>query len=231
MPFSTNTCLLALACTFTSTWALAGGPPLTQGRVASLELEALLAKKPNVYLKLDLSRKLLEIKARGLALDQVPIKALEAAARKPFYLRPEPFRLALPALWEVQLGPGDTDREVIAPESLRPPRRADEEEEEPTPTPRAGQPTPTPRPELPSRYRVELTSGMLLWVTDRLPARTFFARFWEAVKEGWAFLVKGQEPPQEPPGIVLVVEAEDARRLHHLFRQGMALLLVAEGES
>ncbi len=120
---------------------------------------------------------------------------------------------------------------MIAPKSLRPAHRADEEEPEPTPTPtpRAGQPSPTPPPQTPSRYRVELEGGLLLWVTDNPPARSLVARFAEAVREGWAFLFHRQEPPREPPGLVLVLATEDARRVHHLFRQGMQLLVVAEG--
>lgn len=213
--------------------------PLAPAVVASLELEASLARKPNIYLKLDLGERLLQIKARGLVLDQMVVKGVEAAARKPFYQPTEPLRLPVPVILEVLQGPGDTDREVIAPPSLRPARRGDEEEEEkekPTPVPRGPTPTPTPRPETPSRYRVELikaeaerasTAQLVLWVTDQPPARSFWQRFREAVKEGWAVLVHHQEIPQEPPGLVLVVDPEDARRLHHLFRQGMTILVVA----
>lgn len=235
----TTTCRLALACTFTSLAAGAGEVPLAPAVVASLELEASLARKPNIYLKLDLGERLLQIKARGLVLDQMVVKGVEAAARKPFYQPTEPLRLPVPVILEVLQGPGDTDREVIAPPSLRPARRGDEEEEEkekPTPVPRGPTPTPTPRPETPSRYRVELikaeaekasTAQLVLWVTDHPPARSFWQRFREAVKEGWAVLVHHQEIPQEPPGLVLVVDPEDARRLHHLFRQGMTILVVA----
>jgi len=236
----TTTCRLALACTFTSLAAWAGEAPLSPAAVAGLELEASLARKPNVYLKLDLGERLLQIKARGVVLDQVVVKAVEAATRQPFYQPPEPLALEVPVILEVLQGPGDTDREVIAPPSLRPAKSAEEEEEEeaakPTPSLQGPTPTPTPRPETPSRYRVELTkngskggeaSPLVLWVANDLPARSLWERFRQAVKEGWAFLVHHEEVPQEPPGIVLVVDPEDARRLHHLFRQGMALLVTA----
>lgn len=230
MRTSITTCLWALACTFTSASSPAGEPPLTFGRVASLELEAALAKKPSIYLKLDLARQVLEIKARGMVLDKVPVKACQGAARQAFYVKPHPMELRLPVLWEVVTGPGDTDREVIAPATLRPARRGDEEEEEPTPIPKGTPtPTPTPKPETPSRYRVELAGNVVLWVTDRLPAASLWDRFRQAVREGWAHVFRGEEPPQEPPGVVLLVDTEDARRLHHLFRQGMQLLVVAEG--
>ncbi len=230
----TTTYRLALACTFTSLLTWAGEVSLSPAAVAALELESSLARKPNIYLKLDLSERLLQIKARGVVLDQVVVKAVEAATRKPFYQPTEPFALQVPVILEVLQGPGDTDREVIAPPSLRPAKRRDEEEPTPSPVPQGPTPTPTPRPETPSRYRVELTPSkaaadcpLLLWVTNDLPARSLWQRFRQAVKEGWGFVVRHEEVPQEPPGIVLVLDAEDARRVHHLFRQGMALLVTA----
>lgn len=230
MSTSITTCLWALAFTFTSSLGQAEQPPLTFGRVVSLELEARLARKPSIYLKLDLARQVLEIKARGIVLDKVPVKACQGATRQAFHVRTQPMQLRLPVVWEVVTGPGDTDREVIAPTTLRPARRGDEEEEEPSPVPRGTPtPTPTPRPETPSRYRVELAGNLLLWVTDRLPAAGLWHRFLQAVREGWASVVRGEQPPKDPPGFVLLVETEDARRLHHLFRQGMQLLVVAEG--
>lgn len=225
-----TTCLWALAFIFTKVGAWAGEPPVTPATVANLELEAGLARTPNLYLKLDFDRRVLEIKARGFVLDSLQIKALGAAARQPFFIKPRPFRLTVPTVLEVETGPGDTDREVIAPESLRPARREDEEQEPtPTPTSSAPRPTATKPPETPSRYRVELRGGMLLWVTDRLPARFLSERFMAALKEGWRFLFHRQNPDNEPPGLVFVVETPDARRLHHLFRSGMRILVVSEG--
>lgn len=235
----TSACRLALACTFTSLAAWGGEAPLSPVVVAGLELEASLARKPSVYLKLDLGERLLQIKARGVVLDQTVVKGVEAAVRKPFYQPAQPLALPVPVVLEVLQGPGDTDREVIAPATLRPARRIDQEDEDSvtqSPPPPGPTPTPTPRPETPSRYRVELVRAggkpasapqLVLWVTDRLPARSLWQRFREAVKEGWAFLVHRQEIPQEPPGIVLAVDPEDARRLHHLFRKGTAILVTA----
>lgn len=222
-----TTCLWALAFTFIKAFAWAGEPPVTPVAVANLELEAALAKTANLYLKLDLGRPVLEIKARGFVLDSFQIKTLGAAARQPFFIKPRPFRLTVPRVFEVATGPGDTDREVIAPETLRPARRTDEEE--PTPTPTSPRPTATKPPETPSRYRVELRGGMLLWVTDRLPARTLSERFLAALREGWRFLFHQQRPDNEPPGLVLVLATTDAQRLHHLFRSGMRIFVVSEG--
>ncbi|MGQ9495900.1 MAG: hypothetical protein ACUVRY_06565 [Thermoanaerobaculaceae bacterium] len=224
-----TTCLWALGFTFIKAFAQAGEPQVTPVAVANLELETRLAKTANLYLKLDLDRLVLEIKARGLVLDSFHIEALGAAARQPFFIRPRPFRLKVPTDLEVATGPGDTDREVIAPESLRPARRGDEEEE-PTPTPTSSSPAPTATkpPETPSRYRVELRGGMLLWVTDRLPARSLSERFMAALREGWYFLFHRQKLDNEPPGLVLVMKTTDAQRLHHLFRGGMRILVVSE---
>ncbi|MCS7182886.1 MAG: hypothetical protein NZ869_07230 [Thermoanaerobaculum sp.] len=205
--------------------------------MASLEAEVALARKPNIYLTLDLAQKSLAIKARGIVLDEVPVLAVEAAARQAFYFRPRPVLLPVPVVLEVLQGPGDTDREVIAPTRLRPASRQEDEEE--TPLPAASQtptPTPTPKPETPTRYRVEVfragtkhqgKAELVLWVSDSLPARNVWQRFREAVKEGWAYLRGRGEITHEPPGIVLVVKGEDARRLHHLFRQGMTMLVTS----
>lgn len=224
-----GTCLWALAFTSIKAFAWAGKPPVTTVAVANLELEVGLAKTANLYLKLDLDRPVLEIKARGFVLDSFQIKTLGAAARQPFFVKPRPFRLTVPTVFEVATGPGDTDREVIAPETLRPAQRTDEEEPTPTPTSLSPRPTPTKPPETPSRYRVELRGGMLLWVTDRLPARSLSERFMAALREGWRFLFHRQRPDREPPGLVLVLETTDARHLHHLFRSGMRILVVSEG--
>lgn len=229
----TRTCLSALACTFTSLAAFAGEAPPSPATVATLELEASLARKPAIYLRLDLDARALQVKARGVVLDQIPVKAVEGALRQPFFKRVGPLVLPVPVVLEVTQGPGDTDREIVAPPSLRPAGSADEGEATPVPQTLGPTPTPTPRPETPSRYRVELAKAgsdgppVVLWVTGQLPARSLWERFRQAVAEGWAVVVRREEVPKEPPGIVLVLDPEDARRLHHLFRQGMSILVTA----
>ena len=97
-------------------------------------------------------------------------------------------------------GPGDTDRETIAPTTLRPYSEADEEEEPPaTATP--GAPA-KPGGEVagkPTTYRVRLDVG------------------WQRLR--------GEEP-SHPPLIALVVAPDDARRLHHIFRTGTRILVL-----
>ena len=102
-------------------------------------------------------------------------------------MRSLPSSPSVPAMWMVKEGPGDTDREVIAPTELRPMPAEDEEEVEPTPapTPAGPTPTPTPVPEPPVSYRVQLENGWDLWITDRLPQQGFLRLVGLALRDGW----------------------------------------------
>lgn len=223
----------ALASIFTSAVAaaaaIAGDGPLDPSRVGTVELEAQLAKKPNVYLVLDPPRRVIEVKARGVVLDSIPVSGIEIVSHQPIFGASPPEGPALPASWSVEEGPGDTDREVIAPASLRP-YSSEEEEEEPaaTPTPagtRGPAPTPTPVPEPPISYRSRLSSGWDLWVTDTLPPSGVWSRYWAAVREGWERL-RG-DARQYRPAITVALARPDAQRLHHLMRKGMAVVVAA----
>jgi len=210
--------------------AVAGDAPLDPARVGSFELEAQLARKPSIYLVLDPPRRVLEVKARGVALDTIPLVGIELVSQRSLFGSAAPEHPALPALWAIDEGPGDTDREVIAPATLRPYTSEEEEEDEPAATPvpgatRGPAPTPTPVPEPPVSYRSRLSSGWDLWVTDRLPPTGLWARYWAAVAEGWARL-RG-EARDHRPAIMVAVAPADARRLHHLMRKGMSLVVAA----
>ena len=225
----------ALASSFSSivaaAVAVAGDAPLDPARVGTVELEAKLARKPDVYLVLDPPRRVLEVKARGVLLDAIPLTGIELVSQQPIFRSAPPTSPALPALWVVDEGPGDTDREVIAPPSLRPySAEEEEEEEEPEATPipvgtRGPAPTPTPVPEPPSSYRSRLSSGWDLWVTDELPPVGAWARYWAAVREGWARL-RG-EARDYRPAIMVALAPADARRVHHLMRKGTAIVIAA----
>ena len=224
--------LSALAFTSTSLAAamvFAGDGPLDPARVGAVELEAQLARKPNVYLLLDPPRRMLEVKARGVVLDGIPLNGIEIVSQQPLLARGVPIGPALPAVWSIDEGPGDTDREVISPESLRP-YSSEEEEEEPatTPTPagtRGPTPTPTPVPEPPTSYRSRLSGGWDLWITDRLPPSGLWERYWAAVREGWTRLRGGAV--EHRPAITIALPAADAQRLHHLMRKGTPILIAA----
>jgi hypothetical protein len=223
---------LALAYTFTSL-ALArlvcGGEPVPDpGTVAGLELEAKLAKKPAVYLVLDPARRVLEVRARATVLDTVKLTGLEIASQQSLLRRSLPQSPAIPALWAVKMGPGDLDREVIAPSELRPIPKDDEEPVEEA-QPVAGTPGPTPSPtpnrEPPASYRANLENGWDLWVVEQLPAQTRFGLFLEAIRDGWNRL-RG-ESADFAPSITLAMERADALRVHHLLHSGMAILVLS----
>jgi hypothetical protein len=221
----------ALACISISLAALgarAGDVPPDQARVAALELEAGLARRPSVYLVLDAQRRVLEIKARGAVLDTVQLTGLEIISQQPLLTRDLPDHPPIPALWTVKSGPGDTDREVIAPTELRPAPKDDEEEAEPTPAATPAGPAPTPTQALvpPVSYRSQLANGWDLWITDRLPPQSLAGTFLAAVHDGWRRL-RGLSQ-DHPPAITLAMADTDAQRIHHLMRSGTAILVVSE---
>ena len=123
-------------------------------------------------------------------------------------------------MWTLSVGPGDTDREVIAPTELRPAPKEGEEEVEPTPAAAPSGPTPTPTPVHvpPPSYRSRLANGWDLWITDRLPPQSVVGTFTAAVRDGWRRLRGLGE--DHPPAVTLAMADEDARRIHHLMRTG-----------
>jgi hypothetical protein len=189
-------------------------------RMRALEIEASLARGPNLYLVLDPAARRLTIKARGLELDGVDLLAVSRLVFRPLFGDAEAPSLPAPALWTVVEGPGDADRETIAPTTLRP-YSAEEEESDAAPVPAK----PEGAMEKPSTYRVGLDIGWQLLITDEPPRLDRARRFLAAVKDGWLRL-RGEEPAH-PPLVALVVATEDARRIHHLFRTDTPILALA----
>jgi hypothetical protein len=215
----------ALASFFSSllvaTGALAAGAD--EVRLQLVELEAGLAKKPDVYLVLDPVAGRLAVKARGLELSSVSVSEIARLEFRPMFGEAVAPPLRAPALWTVSQGPGDTDRETIAPTTLRP---YSEEEERSEPSP-GGASAPVKKPgedERPSSYRVSLDNGWQLLFVNESPRLGWFRRLGAAVRDGWQRL-RGEQPAH-PPLVALVVAPDDARRLHHLFRSGRAILVV-----
>lgn len=133
--------------------------------------------------------------------------------------------LVAPAIWTIVEGPGDTDRETIAPTTLRPYSEDDEEAAEVTsPAPAAAKPADGAEAK-PTTYRVRLDVGWQLLVTDEAPRLGFGRRLLAAVRDGWQRLRGGE--PAHPPLVALVVAPEDAQRLHHIFRTGTRMLVLA----
>lgn len=222
----------ALACISTSL-ALAAPlsgqeTPVLPATATYAEMELQLARQPKVYLVLDPQRRVLEIKARGVVLDRVGIQGIELLSQQSLLRRSLPMAPAVPGKWTIKIGPGDTDREIIAPTELRPEPKDEElgsaKDTEPTSAAPAGPtPTPTPFPEAPTSYRVQLVNGWDIWVTTQLPPQGRFRLFMGAIGDGWRRL--HGEAKDLPPAITLVMADDDARRLHHLFRTGTEILV------
>lgn len=218
---SSSTSLLA-ALALAAPLSAAGLAPETRLQLA--ELETALARKPAPYLVLEPVAPRLLVKSRGLVLSTVPVREIRRLAFQPLFGGEEPPALVAPTVWTVTQGPGDTDRETIAPTTLKP-YSEEEEMAEPTPAPAPGA-TPTPKPEdrdKPSSYRVALDNGWQLFLVNEPPRLGWFRRVGAAVRDGWQRLL-GEEP-SHPPLVALVVDPEEARGLHHLFRTGTEILV------
>jgi hypothetical protein len=190
----------------------------------SVEMESELARQPHLYLVLEPRAKKLRVKARGMELASVNVRELALLRFGPLFGDSSAPPLEAPGIWTVREGPGDTDRETIAPPSLRP----YSEEEELAEPPAGAAPEKKPgEVEKPSSYRVALDNGWQLYLVNQPPRTGFLRRFAAAVRDGWLrVLGKG---PAHPPLVALVVSPEDARRLHHLFRTGMPILVDPPG--
>jgi hypothetical protein len=222
--FSTSLVLLALAGAAPA--GAADLPPLAALRIA--EYETALAKGKGIYLILDPARKRLTVKSRGLELTEVAFDEIALLEFRPLWSGGPKPKLPTPTVWKITEGPGDADRETIAPPSLRP---YSEEEEEEAPAAPAATTTPAvpaeKKPdevERPSTYRVGLDNGWQLYITPESPSGGFFRRLGASVKDGWLRL-KGKEP-KHPPLVALVMPAEKAQSLHHLFRTGNEILVL-----
>ncbi|MGE5233733.1 MAG: hypothetical protein ACM3OB_06450 [Acidobacteriota bacterium] len=193
--------------------------PAADAATTLAELEAGLVTSPALYLFLDPARSVLEVKSRGVVLDTIPLRHVTMLRHTPLFGTYEAPRLPLPALWQVAESPEDFSRETIAPEALRPFNPNEVEKV-------AGVKVTEPTEKLPpSSYRVKLDNGWELAVLDEVPRTHFFARFVQAVKNGWAHL--HGESHAHPPLVAITVTPDDARRLHHLFRLKTTLLVAA----
>ncbi len=197
-------------------------------RLRTIEFETALAREPRIYLVLDPGSRRLDIKSRAMVLERVELTALLLLEFQPLFSDHRSPGLSAPTLWKVTQGPGDTDRETIAPAELRP-YSEEEEQEEPAPAAPAGtsaapvqkKPDETT---IPTSYRATLDNGWQIYVTAEAPQSSFFRRFAASVRDGWQRL-RGAEP-QHPPLVTLVVAPAAAQRLHHLFRSGTEILVL-----
>ena len=188
-----------------------------------MELEAQLARQPVVYLVLNLARGVVEVRSRSLTLDTVPIQGVKLVRRRRLLSVARSTPQVLPVIWIILEGPPDTDRVVIAPETLQPAPSDDEDFDE---LDRLPSPTPTPAPEIPRSYRARLDTGWDLWITNRVPSRTWWQRLLNAAGDGVAVLRGHSEP--EPPAVVILMSRSDAHRLYHLIRSDTRILVTTQ---
>jgi hypothetical protein len=185
-----------------------------------VEIEGALAQSTDLYLIIDPVERMLEVRARGIVLDRVPLTASAVLSASHVLSAPAPRALPSPSLWRVQRTPEDAVREIIAPNELREYIPEEERQEAAAGTTRA-KPRQEARP--PVAYRIALNDGWNLGVSPRLPPRGLWQRWLQAAQNGWDRLTG--TPTAHPPTLALAMAAEDCQRLHHIFRQGLAILL------
>lgn len=193
-------------------------------RLTALELEAELAARPSVYFVLDPGARKLTVRARATELATVPLVEVSKLAFTPIFGQAAAPPLVAPAIWTIVEGPGDTDRETIAPTTLRPYSEDEEEDAPASSSPATTKPGDAAETK-PSSYRVRLDVGWQLLVTDEPPRLGRLRRLIAAVRDGW-LRMRGEEPAH-PPLVALVVAPDDAQRLHHIFRTGTRILVLA----
>ena len=192
-------------------------------RLQLVEMEASLARETGLYLVLDPRAARLSVKVRGVELSSTQLVEVSRLEFQPLFGGASSQPLPAPAIWHVAEGPGDTDRETIAPTTLRPYSEEDERQD-----PSAPGAKPAPKKEenqWPSTYRVKLDIGWQLMVVNESPRLGWLRRLTASVRDGWMRL-HGEEP-SHPPLVALVMAPADAQALHHLFRTGMPILVLS----
>jgi len=200
---------LALACTCTS-W----GPAFASEPEQALELS--LARQRALYIRLPIDHPELQVKVRGVVLQRIPVKALRVAYQGSVAEASELPELRIPVVWRVGAAPEAEWRRVVAPPTLVP-------YSEDAAVAGTGV-TPSPQTASPAQYDVELASGWVLHVGPS-PPTGWLSRLAGRLRSGWCRLW-GRPLPQPPPSVAVVMDADDARRALHLFREGLEILVV-----
>lgn len=184
----------------------------------ALALEVELAATPAIYVVIDVAAQRLDVRARGMILDRIPLDGIALVRDEPL-LRAgaQPLELTLPALWRITNRSGVASREVITPRSLE----AYPEDGEVPDRPAAKRVAAKP----PATYYLEVEGGWSVSFDRALPGTTFWKRFGTAVRTG-AERLFGLEPSSRPT-LALAIGAADAERLHHLLRRETLILVLA----
>jgi hypothetical protein len=200
-------------------------PQILSSGATAAEMEAAIVRGTGLYIVVDPARSVLEVRSRGLVLDSVPLLGVEFLNHSPIFGGGRGQLPTLPVTWVVRAEAGDFEREVIAPDALRPyvpedQRTALDEARNPKVI-AAHDETAAP----PSAYEVHLTNGWSLEILDQAPRTGFFSRYSAAVREGWKRL-RGQKH-EHPPMLAVAMKGEDAQRIHHVFRADLPLIIAA----
>lgn len=219
---STAICLSAAAF-FSTSLAAAAPAPAGAPLERALELELALARRPELYLVVDTGRRTVEVKVRGVVLASITAEDAAVLHYRRSGGEPAAPGAILPAVLTVTESGLDERRRVVVARELRPyPDGTDGADAEPPDTAAPAAPAAADAPP-PARYRAALDGGWELWVGEGRPGPGPLARFAHAVADGWA---RWRGEAAEPRTVVgLALAPEDARRLHHLVRPGIRLLV------
>ena len=192
--------------------------PVAAGDTA-VQLELELARKPALYLRLDIGSDALQVMVRGMELERVPVQAVRLVVRRAPGATDEPLTAFLPTVWKVVGDPEIEWRAVVAPPTLVP---YDEDAEPPTPVS-------NPDREAPVQIAVGLDNSWELHLGPD-PPTGWWRRAADRLGSGWQRLW-GKSPMVPPPALVVVVRPDDARAMLHIIRDGTPLLVVCGEEA
>ncbi len=181
---------------------------------SAVQLELELARKPSLYLRLDVSSDALQVMVRGMELERIPVRSVRLVVRRAPGAPGDPLPALLPAVWRVVGDPEIEWRAVVAPPTLVP---YDEDAEPPTPVPNADR-------EAPTQIAVRLDNSWELQLGPDPPI-AWWRRVADRLGSGWQRMW-GKAPGVPPPALVVVTRPEDARAVLHIIRDGMPLLVV-----
>ncbi len=195
-------------------------PERTEEAADPVAAEIALARGPGLYLRVDGARRVIDVKARGLVLESLPVDGVQLLL---FQRRERRVVPPLPATWIVAEAPEASHRRRLTPDDLVPYQEDDAEETTAAPAKKAAAKPPPPSLP-PAEYRVRLEGGWDLVLGPSLPAAGWLSRFWFGLRWVAAKLVRAEV--ETPDVLAIAVDEAVARKLHHMFRPGTAVLVV-----
>jgi hypothetical protein len=181
-------------------------------------MELALARSPSLYLRLDVGRRVLEVKVRGIVLDTHEVRAVRFVYVKTAGSEESEPVPGLPLVVKTAGSQEVKWRQVVAPATLVPYSELAESAVV-KPAAAAGRP---------DQYEVDLDSGWRLVVGPESPYGPG-SRLRSRMVNGWKRLIgRRSEPP--PPSMVVEMSAEDSRALVHLFAGEIPILVTCGGQ-